>query len=396
MNAMPGRHEFERTDHERLRIVHCFRSPVGGIFRHVRDLVDGQIAAGHAVGIVCDANTGGDFEEAFFAKLEGRLELGLHRMTMQRAIGPGDMLALWRTFRALKGVRPDVLHSHGAKGGAYARIIGSMLRQSNRSLVRLYCPHGGSVHYDASTRSGRAYFALERWLERMTDRLVFVSAYERDAYIEKVGQPRCPTSLVPNGLAPHEFVPVKTVPDAADFLYVGMMRDLKGTDLFIRALADLPRARAIAVGNGPDRARYVALAAELGLEDRLTFRDPMPAREAFALGRTLVVPSRAESMPYIVLEASAARKPIIATKVGGVPEIFGDHADALVKADDADALRDAMYLELAGRRDSPDPAAFARDVQARFSHEAMIASVAEAYRAARRGESSQRLTESIF
>ena len=47
----------------KLRIVHCFRSPVGGIFRHVRDLTDAQIAAGHEVGIICDSTTGGDYED---------------------------------------------------------------------------------------------------------------------------------------------------------------------------------------------------------------------------------------------------------------------------------------------------------------------------------------------
>ena len=50
----------------KLRIVHCFRSPVGGIFRHVRDLTEAQVAAGHLVGIVCDSTTGGDFEERLF------------------------------------------------------------------------------------------------------------------------------------------------------------------------------------------------------------------------------------------------------------------------------------------------------------------------------------------
>ena len=382
---MPDPREFETvSDDERLRIVHCFRSPVGGIFRHVRDLVDAQIAAGHEVGILCDNETGGAFEENMFATLEPRLSLGLHRIPMKRAIGAADGMALVRAFRTLRSVHPDVLHSHGAKGGAYARVIGSMLRRSNPRLARLYCPHGGSVHYDANTKGGRIYFALERMLERMTDRLIFVSAYERDAYRDKVGEPRCPSSLVPNGLAPEEFEPVVPDADAADFLYVGMMRDLKGTDLFVRAVAALPGATGVAVGDGPDRAAYEHLARELGIANRLTFRDPVPARDAFRLGRTLVVPSRAESMPYIVLEALAARKPVVATRVGGVPEIWAEYADALVTPDDLDALAEAMRDALAGGRDAPNPDALAASLQARFSRKAMARSVAEAYRAARR------------
>ena len=54
----------------------------------------------------------------------------------------------------------------------------------------------------------------------------------------------------------------------------------------------------------------------------------MPAREAFALGKVMVVPSYGESLPYVVLEAGAAAKPLIATNVGGIPEIFGPQADA--------------------------------------------------------------------
>ena len=375
MNAVPPRTQFK--DRERLRIVHCFRSPVGGIFRHVRDLVDAQIASGHQLGIVCDNETGGPLEEAYFEALAPRLSLGLHRMPMKRAIGPSDAAALLRVFRTLRRLRPDVLHSHGAKGGAYARIIGSMLRRSNPALARLYCPHGGSVHYDAATRGGRLYFGLERLLERMTDRLVFVSAYERDAYCTKVGPPRCETSLVRNGLAPQEFVPVIAAPDAADFLYIGMMRDLKGVDLFVRAVAALPGATAVAVGDGPDRHAYEALAGALGVADRLTFRAPMPAREAFALARTLVVPSRAESMPYIVLEAAAAQKPLIATRVGGIPEIVP--ADTLVVPDNLHELVCAMAAERNGSRRAPNPAALATTLRERFSQAAMAASVADAY-----------------
>ena len=111
----------------RLRIVHCFRSPVGGIFRHVRDLTDAQVAQGHAVGIVCDSTTGGAFEERLFEDIRPRLALGVHRTPMQRHIGPGDAASAWRTYRIIKELKPDVLHGHGAKGGTYARLFGSLL-----------------------------------------------------------------------------------------------------------------------------------------------------------------------------------------------------------------------------------------------------------------------------
>ncbi|MCB1429607.1 MAG: glycosyltransferase, partial [Nitratireductor sp.] len=102
-----------------LRIVHCFRSPVGGIFRHVRDLVEAQNAAGHSVGILCDSLTGGALEEKLFEAIRPKLALGLTRIPMRRAITPGDVVTAWRSLREISKLQPDVLHSHGAKGGAY-------------------------------------------------------------------------------------------------------------------------------------------------------------------------------------------------------------------------------------------------------------------------------------
>jgi glycosyltransferase involved in cell wall biosynthesis len=64
----------------------------------------------------------------------------------------------------------------------------------------------------------------------------------------------------------------------------------------------------------------------------------MPARQAFALGRLAVVPSRKESLPYIILEIAAAGKPLIATRIGGIPEIFGPQSDLLIPAGDSTAL----------------------------------------------------------
>ena len=93
-----------------MRIVHCFRSPVGGIFRHVRDLVDAQVAAGHEVGIVCDSSTGGAYEEQLFDGVKAKLSLGLHRVAMQRHIGPGDIIAAWRTFRIIKDLQIGRAH----------------------------------------------------------------------------------------------------------------------------------------------------------------------------------------------------------------------------------------------------------------------------------------------
>ena len=366
-----------------LRIVHCFRSPVGGIFRHVRDLVAAQKQAGHQIGIVCDSVTGGAFENKLFTALEPDLSLGITRIPMQRHVGPGDIAAAWRTYLAIKRLQPDVIHGHGAKGGAYARIFGSLLRVSGSRVARLYSPHGGSLHYDVDTLTGKAIFLAERAMERQTDHLLFVSDFERQSYQRKIGEPRAANVVIYNGLRESEFEPVVHDESAADFVYIGMMRDLKGPDIFIDALSLATRQSgkklsAVMVGDGDDLPKYREQATRLGLNDKISFLSPMPARKAFSLGRTIVVPSRAEAMPYIVLEALGGGMAMIATDVGGIPEIFGAKRDFLCQPESA-AIAEAMIAAqgnpTAYRKRMPDLA----ELKLRFSVNAMAASIEQVY-----------------
>lgn len=349
----------------------------------MRDLTEAQVEAGHSVGIICDASTGGAHEDRLFEAIEPMLALGIRRTPMQRHIGPGDIAAGWRTYRIIKELQPDVLHGHGAKGGTYARAFGSLLRVSRSRVARLYSPHGGSLHYDERTTTGKLFFGLERLMERFTDHLLFVSDYERRTFHRKVGHPRIANSLVYNGLGEAEFEPVAAQHDAADFLYIGMMRDLKGPDLFIDGLARTGRhlgrpVSAVMVGDGEHLPRYKAQVERLGLASEVRFMDPMPARQAFALARCVVVPSRAEAMPYVVLETLAAGKPIIATAVGGIPEILGKASPALTYPDAGDISEKMM----AALESPPGYAALMpgiAELRSRFSVTVMASQVEEAY-----------------
>lgn len=371
----------------RLRILHCFRSPVGGIFRHVRDLIEAQIADGHEVGILCDSITGGDFEERQIAAIAPNCALGVHRVTMRRSIAPSDLLDLWRTYGLVDRLRPDILHGHGAKGGAYARFAGTLMRAKGRTVGRLYTPHGGSMHYDPKTLRGRVFFRLEALLERMSDHLLFVSEYEEAAYHAKVGVPRRPARVVHNGLSEAEFVPVVPEENAADFLYLGMLRALKGPDLLIDALAEIVettgrRPRLVVVGAGEQKDALAAQAAAR-VPGLVTFLDPMPARKAFRLGRIMVLPSRADSLPYVVLEALAAGKPVVAAHVGGVGEIIPPDIQNLVPPRDPAALAAAMLARLDGPPGNPD--ALTAHIGSRFCVERMSGDTMAAYQRALAG-----------
>ena len=366
-----------------LRIVHCFRSPVGGLFRHVRDLVDAQIADGHQIGIVCDSSTGGEYEDRLFDAIKPKLALGLSRVEMQRHIGIGDAVAAWRTFKALKALKPDILHGHGAKGGVYARVFGTFMRGPQGRTARLYSAHGGSLHYDTDALAGKIFFATERLLERLTDRVMFVADYERITYESKIGAIKAPYEIVYNGVQPGEFELITNVADAADFLYIGMMRDLKGPDMFLDALAGAEQKigrelTAVMVGAGDDLPKYKTQATRLGFGSRVVFHDPMPARQAFALARTVVVPSRAEAMPYIVLETLAAGKPMIATNVGGIPEIFGND-NAAITHPSAAAIEAQMIKVLSDEKAWMASMPDRPTLKARFGADVMAASIGRAY-----------------
>jgi glycosyltransferase involved in cell wall biosynthesis len=372
-----------------LCIFHVIRSPVGGLFRHVCDLAGAQRAAGHAVGLICDAAVNGALEEERLAALEPDLPLGLARIPMARSIGPGDLAATWRVARRIGEIHPDVVHAHGAKGGVYGRLAAALQRRKGAPVASFYAPHGGSLHYDPRSVQGRIYFAVERGLERVTDGLIHVSAYEAEVYRQKVGEPRCPAHVVHNGLRPEEFAEVEPASDAADFLYIGELRELKGIDVFIEALARLQgegqAPRAIVVGPGTPEAerRYRELANAKVTVNRVAFRPPMPARDAFRLARTVVLPSRAESMPYIVLEAAACGMPLIATDVGGIPEVFVGETERLVRPGDAEALAAAMRAARAEPQRMTAEAMLRRDrVAQNFSLAAAVGRIEDIYRSA--------------
>lgn len=329
-----------------MRIVHCFRSPVGGIFRHVRDLALEHASAGHKVGIVCDSTTGGTFEDNLFEEIRPHLELGVIRMPIGRSIGPSDLRALWSSYKEIKELQPDVLHGHGAKGGAFARIIGSLLRANRYRVARLYSPHGGSLHFTESGMRGWIVFQIEKVLQRFNDATLFVSSYERDAYRKKIGRPGR-LRIVYNGLAEQEFEPVQPETEQSDFLFIGMLRDLKGPDLFIKAFAEAERKvgrplSAIMIGDGPDEEKYRHYSTSHGLGRRIPIFPAVRQRIAFAKARTVVVSSRADALPYIVMEAVAAGLPVIAFAVGGIPEILGRGNPALVAPEDWEELGRVM------------------------------------------------------
>src|ERR1041385_2878440 len=362
-----------------LNILHVFRAPVGGLFRHVQDLTLGHVARGHRVGIIADSLTGGEHAGRVLRALEPSLALGLSRVPMHRQPHPGDVFALAHVLGRARDVGADILHGHGAKGGAFSRLaFGS-------PATRVYTPHGGSLLFSHDTLAGRTYLTSERLMMPRGDLYLFESEFSANTFERKIGRPKGLIRIVHNGVTPAEFEPVLTAADATDLIFLGELRVLKGVDLLIDAIAQLRHegreVTATLVGAGPDQAQFHEQVERLALADLIHFRAPMPAREAQTLGRIMVMPSRMESFPYVVLEAAAAGKPLIATRVGGIPEIYGPLADALVPPDDAEALTRAIARML--DKPSPKLTSQLRDrVAQTFTAENMVNGVLSAYAAA--------------
>jgi glycosyltransferase involved in cell wall biosynthesis len=363
-----------------LRILHAVRAPVGGIFRHILDVANGQADRGHHVGIIADSMTGGERAEAALAAIAPRLKLGVHRLAIRREPVPIDAVVWAHFMRLIRKLKPDVLHGHGAKAGAFIRLKGR-----SSKTIRVYTPHGGSLHYPLNTLKGAIYSRLERALMNRTDLFLFESAFARDTYQRTIGKPAGLVRCVFNGVTADEFDPIAIADDATDIVYVGEFRHIKGADILIDAVARLradgkPVTLTLA-GDGEELDALKAQIARLGLTDVVRFIGHVKARYGFSKGRVLVVPSRGDSMPYVVIEAAAAGIPMVAANVGGIPEIFGAHTEALFAPNIVGAMADAIETAL----DDPEGALErARSLRERiflhFSQKAMVEGIMAGYR----------------
>jgi glycosyltransferase involved in cell wall biosynthesis len=367
-------------DGQPLRILHATRAPVGGIFRHILDLANGQAELGHHVGIIADSLTGGERAEAALAEIAPRLKLGVHRIAIRREPLPIDALVWARFLRLIRRVKPDVLHGHGAKAGAFIR-----LNTAPKDAIRVYTPHGGSLHFPLTTLKGNIYGRLERYLMNSTDLFLFESAFALNTYQRTIGKPEGLVRCVFNGVTAAEFDPIMKAEDATDLVYVGEFRHIKGADLLIDAVARLraggkPVMLTLA-GDGEESDSLKAQVQRLGLADAVRFIGHVKARYGFSKGSLLVVPSRGDSMPYVVIEAAAAGVPMVAANVGGIPEIFGSHTNALFAPNNATAMADAIETALKDPAASLERAKSLRErIFLHFSQKAMVEGVLAGYR----------------
>jgi L-malate glycosyltransferase len=276
--------------------------------------------------------------------------------------GPGALRQGVRLARYLARAHIDVFHTHDVYsnifGVPWARLAGVPAVVASRRW------------WNPSPATGRAHHIANRWAYRAAHRVLANSPSVATLLAQRDGVPPAKIGIIPNSLAESAFAALSPGERAAwraklglsvDALVVGIVarmdRDKDHAtllDAFARVAARIPRAHLVCVGDGPERPQLTGVARGFGLNGRVRF--PGTLTLSFNLHQLFdvsVLCSTTEASPNSVLEAMAAARPVIATRVGGVPDLVrAGTTGVLVPARDAEALADALCAVL----EAPDRA----------------------------------------
>jgi len=348
----------------------------GGAVRYFDDLAAALRERGHAPLIACAA--GG--VHAATAARAGVPVLPLLDTVVKRRLSP-------RFARALRRVvverRPDLVHAHIYASASAAALATTGLR----------VPLVVTEHTEAPWR-GRGARLASRLTYGRASRLVAVSTAIEHVLCEGYGVPRDRVAAIPTAVPARPGAPTPWPPLRAQGPLVGRVARLapeKGVDVFLHAAARLaaahPQARFLVVGDGPCRAELEALAAALGLGDRVEFLGfRSDARAIIAQLDVLAVTSRSDGAPLVVLEAMAAAVPVVATAVGGlVDQVAHGRTGLLVPPGDPGALAGALGALLGDRPRAHRLGHAGQAHAARFGHDVMVSRMEGVYRDALAG-----------
>jgi glycosyltransferase involved in cell wall biosynthesis len=342
-------------------IIHVVApAAVGGLERVVQALAAGQRRHGHRVAVMAVV-AAADAADGFVAPLRAA------GVEVLEAVLPGrgylrERAALRRLCEAL---RPGVVHTHGYRPDV---VDSGVARRFGAAAITTV--HG----FTAGDWKNRLYERLQVRAFRRFDAVVAVSRPQAER-LPLDGVPRSRIHLVPNAwmgstgsLGRAEARCALGVTDDAVLIgWVGRITRPKGPDVLVEALPLVPdrTARLVMLGDGPEQAALRDRAAALGVSDRIVWPGLVQdAARLFAAFDVLALSSRTEGTPIVLFEAMAAGVPIVATRVGGVPDVVGTAEALLVPPEDPVALADAIGEALGDRASA---AARARAAQTRLA-----------------------------
>jgi glycosyltransferase involved in cell wall biosynthesis len=254
-----------------------------------------------------------------------------------------DLLGLMELLALMRREQPDIVHANSSKAGVLGRVAAALARVP----VRIFTVHGWAFKAYAEPVS-----TLYRWADRLMRPLTTVTIC--------VSERELAAGLAAGTCSPRRTVVIPTAVDGAAapearhdgrpprLVTVGRLAAPKDPVTFVRALARVREPfAAVVVGDGPDRARVEAEIRAAGLAGTVELAgERRDVDRLLAAADVFVLSSRSEGAPLSVLEAMAAGVPVVASAVGGVPEIVGD-AGLLVPPEDPDALAAAIDRLLA-------------------------------------------------
>jgi glycosyltransferase involved in cell wall biosynthesis len=287
---------------------------------------------------------------------EGELgdpEVPVTRLPLVRPIRPvADVRALRAARRLIAATRPQILHTHMAKAGAVSRAAALSIRPRPR-VVHTYHGHVLEGYFDRAART--AFLSTERMLARITDVIVAVSTQTRDELLDlgvgteqqyrviRLGLDLAPHWMVegPSGALRRRLGLDPLVPLIGT---VGRLVPIKDHHTLLDAMVGLPDVHLAVLGDGELRAELEAQTTRLGLGGRVHFTGwwtDVPG--AMSDLDVVVLTSRNEGTPVSLIEAGACARPVVATRVGGVPSVVVDGASGiLIPPGDPAALTDAL------------------------------------------------------
>lgn len=359
----------------RVRVLHVITSlTVGGAERLVISAACRLAPDRFEHAICCLAEPGALAVEAVAA--------GVPVHTVGAFPGLSDPVAFLRLRRIIRNIAPTIVHTHLQSANLYGRIAA---RLAGVPLVI-------ATEHNVYAHKPRRYILAERYLARRTDVLIAVSVNVQQFLSRQLALPSSAIRVVYNGVAPavaaaDAIADVKQrMPSGAPVVaVVASLTKKKGHAVLLRALAALRQkgvpVTAVLAGDGPERARLEAMARALGVDESIRFLGTAPAAAVLAVADLFVLPSLVEGLPLALLEAMLAAKAVVATAVGGVPEVIQpDVNGVLVAAGDDSALADAIARLIA----SPDlrarlGAQASATVSGRFTEAAYLASLDDVY-----------------
>lgn len=338
-----------------LRVI--ARLNMGGPALHVSYLSAGLAERGYETTLVAGSLARGEGSMAYVAERRGVEVVQLDALSREISL-LRDALSVFRLAALIREQRPQILHTHTAKAGAVGRVA-ALLAGDARPRIVVHTFHGHVLRGYFGPLKSRVFRLLERLLARTTTRLVAVSPQVRDDLVALGVAPKEKFEVVRLGIELDERLGGEATRDETRALlgiaperfvvgWVGRMTGVKRTDDVLESLRDLRErgvdAVLLLVGDGPDRDHVEERASRLGIVRHCFFlgyqEDVAGWYQAFD---AMILPSANEGTPVVVIEALAAGRPVVATRVGGVPDVLHDGVDGfLVDPGDTGAIADAL------------------------------------------------------